>query len=214
MKRWRRHLVTAMLLLVAGAVVNVAVAWGCAWNARSNFTFFIGLGGQCATDEDVASLFATSGYDVAGPFQTIERRHTGAQLVSVARGLLDRKTGNTLESVVFGFFGAPCPSMRYEVWWPLSGRQWVHGIQTDVHRWQHGTSVRVLPLMPIWPGFAINTLFYTTILWMLFASPFAIRRRLRMKRGLCPACAYPIGSSDLCTECGTPVRVNRLEVPR
>ena len=58
----------------------------------------------------------------------------------------------------------------------------------------------------IWlPGFAINTVFYTTILWLLCVAPFQIRRYWRRKRGLCPACAYPIGSSDVCTECGTPL---------
>src|SRR5262245_36915851 len=55
--------------------------------------------------------------------------------------------------------------------------------------------LRVLPLMPLWPGFAINTVFYAAILWLLFAFPFALRRRRRIKRGLCPACAYPVGDS-------------------
>jgi hypothetical protein len=59
-----------------------------------------------------------------------------------------------------------------------------------------------IPIRPIWPGFAINTIFYAAILWLLFAAPPTIRRWRRIKRGLCPACAYPIGSSDKCTECG------------
>jgi hypothetical protein len=58
-----------------------------------------------------------------------------------------------------------------------------------------------VPLAPLWPGFAINTLFYAAILWLLVAAPFALRRRWRIRRGLCPTCAYPIGSSDHCTEC-------------
>jgi hypothetical protein len=55
---------------------------------------------------------------------------------------------------------------------------------------------------PRWPGFAINTVFYAGVLWLLFAAPFALRRRRRTKRGLCPKCAYPVGSSEVCTECG------------
>jgi hypothetical protein len=62
-----------------------------------------------------------------------------------------------------------------------------------------------LPVRPILPGFAINTIFYAGMCWLLFAAPFAVRRRRRIKRGLCPACAYPVGASDLCTECGKPV---------
>jgi hypothetical protein len=34
----------------------------------------------------------------------------------------------------------------------------------------------------------------------------AWRRSLRVKRGLCPACAYPVGVSPVCTECGGCVR--------
>ncbi len=65
-----------------------------------------------------------------------------------------------------------------------------------------GPSYRIVGWRPIWPGFAINTLFYAAILWLLIAALFALRRRRRIKRGLCPACAYPIGESDICTECG------------
>ena len=64
---------------------------------------------------------------------------------------------------------------------------------------------KTVPRCLLWPGFAINTLFYAAILWVMFAAPFALRRRLRIKRGLCSACAYPIGTSPVCTECGAAV---------
>ena len=59
-----------------------------------------------------------------------------------------------------------------------------------------------LPLRPIWPGFAVNTLFYAAVLWLLIPGPFVLRRVIRVRRGLCPACAYPRGESDVCSECG------------
>jgi len=31
-------------------------------------------------------------------------------------------------------------------------------------------------------------------------------RQLRIKRGLCPACAYPVGEGPICTECGKSCR--------
>jgi hypothetical protein len=69
----------------------------------------------------------------------------------------------------------------------------------------HGSyTPRSLPLRPIWPGFAINTMFYAGVLWMLFCGPFALRRMIRRRRGQCPACTYPIGQSPVCTECGAP----------
>ena len=30
----------------------------------------------------------------------------------------------------------------------------------------------------------------------------ALRRVLRVRRGLCPKCAYPMGESAVCSECG------------
>ncbi len=53
-------------------------------------------------------------------------------------------------------------------------------------------------LDPGWPGFAVNTIFYATLLWL----PFPVRRFIRIRRGLCPACAYPMAESDVCSECG------------
>ena len=50
----------------------------------------------------------------------------------------------------------------------------------------------------------MNTLFYAGVLWMLFCGPFALRRMIRRRRGRCPHCAYPIGQSPVCTECGAP----------
>jgi hypothetical protein len=38
------------------------------------------------------------------------------------------------------------------------------------------TETLLVPLRPVWPGFAINTVFHATILWLLFAAPFAFRK--------------------------------------
>jgi len=66
-----------------------------------------------------------------------------------------------------------------------------------------------LPILPLWPGFAINTLFYAAILWLLFLAPFRIRRAVRIRRGRCPKCAYPVGVSPVCTECGRELREDK-----
>ena len=62
--------------------------------------------------------------------------------------------------------------------------------------------VRILPTRLLFPGFALNTLFYATLLWLLIPGPFTLRRFLRVRRGLCPKCAYPVGDSGVCSECG------------
>ena len=65
-----------------------------------------------------------------------------------------------------------------------------------------GNYDRALPLRPIWPGFAVNTLFYAVVLWLLIPGPFVLRRLIRIRRGLCPKCTYPMGESAVCSECG------------
>lgn len=60
----------------------------------------------------------------------------------------------------------------------------------------------LLPLRPMWPGFAINTLAYAVAAWLLslmFAIVMRTQRRLRHR---CGHCAYPVGVSPVCTECG------------
>ena len=61
-------------------------------------------------------------------------------------------------------------------------------------RWMNARAGFV-PYRPIWPGFAVNTVFYAVVLWLLIPGPFVLRRFIRVKRGLCPACAYPRGES-------------------
>ncbi|MCZ6850308.1 MAG: hypothetical protein O7F17_01560 [Planctomycetota bacterium] len=66
---------------------------------------------------------------------------------------------------------------------------------------------RLLPLRPIWAGFAVNTIFYAAILWLIIPGPFALRRHLRRKRGLCVACGYDLrhAEHDACPECGAAI---------
>ncbi len=63
----------------------------------------------------------------------------------------------------------------------------------------------ILPWRPLWPGFAINTTFYATLPGLLIPGLVALRRFLRVRRGLCPKCAYPTGESSVCTGCGGPL---------
>jgi len=67
-----------------------------------------------------------------------------------------------------------------------------------------------LPYGPSWPGFAINTLVYASLLWLIFAAPFALRRAVRRNYGHCAACGYNLHGSEpgskICPECGATVK--------
>ena len=95
---------------------------------------------------------------------------------------------------------------HYQRLWRGESYSWNGGIRISGPRWLIGRISDGLPLRPTWPGFAINTMFYAGVLWMVFAFPFVMRRRRRIKRGLCPACAYPVGGSPVCTECGAAIQ--------
>ncbi len=66
---------------------------------------------------------------------------------------------------------------------------------------------RQLILHPIWPGFAVNTLFYAAILWLVIPGPFALRRHIRRKRGRCISCGYDLrhADHDACPDCGAAI---------
>ncbi len=132
----------------------------------------------------------------------------------------------TVEEFVIniGTVGWPCLALQWEVWLddvlPRGGAAggphradgqpvdtwWLGGVDLPFEKFgfsQQGW--KRLPVRPIWPGFAINTLFYAAVLWLLFPGPFALRRFIRLKRGLCPACAYPRSESAVCSECGNAI---------
>ena len=84
--------------------------------------------------------------------------------------------------------------------------------QPELDSWGYSFD-RFLPTSPIWPGFAINSVFYAVVLWLLFAGPYALRRWRRIRRGLCPKCAYDLRGTPrdatACPECGAAVLPTR-----
>ena len=180
----RRHLLIVAIFLLAGAVVNVGVAWGCALWSPVLKTEWI--------DKD----------------QTWARHRAWGIGWSAISQPLPLGSSTTIEAG----FPLACVGGDY-IWMPHGG---FGGYDTRfLIGWERGERwpkpPRPFPLRPIWPGFAVNTLCYAAILWLLILGPFVLRRFIRMKRGLCPACAYPMGESNVCSECGRalPQTLNR-----
>ena len=62
-----------------------------------------------------------------------------------------------------------------------------------------------IPWYPLWPGFVLNTIFYTALAWGLWQLPLAIRRRRHRRAGMCVRCGYDLkglATGSPCPECG------------
>jgi hypothetical protein len=226
--RPRNMIFRVLVLLVIGAIINVAVAWGCA--ACLNPTNWPqGPFGITAARSDndrwdccfnrmpgaEARMYCASvGLDV----QSLSNGKTDPPLASLrapweAREKLDDSTDS-----IFDARGLPLLCMWSRLDRNSRGDTWTNGIQTGLSKSmiQNGGSFSVcLPLHPIWAGFAINTIFYASMLWLLFAYSCSLRRSNRVRRGQCPACAYPInhGTTNVCSECGAAFTHESLNSP-
>ncbi len=189
----RRLLIIAICLLL-GAVVNVAVAWGCGeWSYRT------------LADSRSSGLPSDARWPRDWPQPTSRATVSGV--------------GMTLAALSGRNLRGPYAHQWICQWgWPF------RSLESEAHSWAQDTGGSTtgitwgwprswppkpiapangfLLMCPLWPGFALNTIFYAALLWLLICGPLAMRRFIRVRRGLCPACAYPRGESDVCSECG------------
>src|SRR5436190_180033 len=248
MKRrtWKRTLRMVLLLLTAGAILNVAVAWGCSFNAPS-----LAIRGfsQPAVQEAAAvwNRYAQPGTPPAPSAIVFANNvYTSRQGELLRDGLVSEGGGSQTterfgieqvvvtrcETVAIGAQKNPNP-MKSERWvicefrvglpirclfagtfqsestgaFKITGgfAESIGAIPVGFLNTVPAPTHSLLPYFVLPSGFIFNTIFYAAILWLLFAAPFALRRRIRARRGQCPGCAYPIGTSDVCTECGAAV---------
>ena len=57
-------------------------------------------------------------------------------------------------------------------------------------------------LRPLWLGIALDTLCSCAVVALAIFAIGSVRTHVRRARSQCPACGYPTGSSQACTECG------------
>jgi hypothetical protein len=251
----RRHVAKLTLFLILGAIVNVAVAWGCSILVLPTFSRADVAPAELIWPHHVIptqfqgqhSMAHLQGAGIDYRYVFVlheslvrERPMHAMNLSKVLHSLIvtnsraDNRRGaidacTQLLEIRTAIAGPP--NLRVDAGWPLRSMRGWGPATSEIHTESfqrtirnplppafsiplqptiRGSShVRLLPLEPIGLGFAINTVFYGLVLWLLFAAPFALRRWRRLKRGLCPKCAYPVGTSDVCTECGAGVHAVR-----
>lgn len=232
MNRGTRALSRIAAWLLVGAIVNVAVAWWLGWRVlyqpdSLQITNKPMEPGEFVPQEVPNELVGPAGLSLS------RWRQLGAEHVLIHKGSWMTRWADQpvipLESLWphWGPLAGRDPREVYESMnrtightargWPMLSmwcafEQGTHGpVQGGIHLGHKQTpntfivTDLVLPMRPIPLGFAVNTVVYGAAAWLAFALPLAWRRRRRIRRGWCPECAYPIGTSPVCTECGAPL---------
>lgn len=112
---------------------------------------------------------------------------------------------------------------EYDVTFAPPGEPVTHAVRINLYGWPMGCLIEVdrwgpdgdperrtsppdrTPLNVRWIGLFVNTLTFAAPVGLVFLAPLLMRRLVRAwrrRRGLCPACHYPVGASSVCTECG------------
>jgi len=212
----RRAIAVLAAFLIGGAIVNVGVAWGCAlWRPLPLASTT--APGRCFIYEDGRVAWFVWSNHMQGAWHvrsTTDMRHAAPADASYLFEKDDpswklppwtqprQGDPGRLVEVQDGAWGWPWVSVR------MHYSKAIDSIQPVV--WKHQMKLKlawerefILPLKPIPSAFAMNTLAYALVIWLALAA----RRSNRIRRGLCPACAYPVrGESPNCTECGKPVK--------
>lgn len=190
----KRTISKLVFYLFVGFIINFAIAWGCAT--------FLPFEGDWPTYK---SGWASEEL-MEEQFQQTLRDFTIAPAdypinVSSKHGI-----GWTMS---FGDVGHVEGGFVISAGWPFrslyGGLLMSSGRQEYVHSLRFPMGMlpgQMLPLQPLLLGTGANTLLYSGIIWVCRRRQIAFRSKLRLKRGLCPNCLYPIGESPKCSECG------------
>ncbi len=209
MLKWVRRIAIFLLL---GAIVNVAVAWGC--------VIWLPIGKSAATTKGSMNWLASvpKGWPEHASFTRYQR----FGLTEWAQGAQPPEGGDRMIRSLGQWVmeaGLPFRSMflvRNQTYrWgqfpsSISARRPASIAEgLEIPAWVPWCGLnrygRYLPTQIAWLGFAANTVAYGGVAWFAACIPVAIRRRTRSERGLCISCGYPRGTSPVCTECGEPL---------
>lgn len=69
---------------------------------------------------------------------------------------------------------------------------------------------RPVPLVPVWPGFAVCSVFWAGVVGVVWYVPGMVRGAMRRRRGLCARCGYEVRGAERCPECGVPTGANKV----
>lgn len=238
MWKWARRIFVFLLL---GAVVNVAVAWGCVVHANRVTGEVMWYANPREHETIAIESLRCSGYQQIRLLSPIESSINPLQQPTIHpfdseawwpadAGGISLRTGEIRTNAPRTRVWKPTdagdymlPARHFAAGWPwlalrasiwpdpvnaVTGRfatetRWGVDLDSDVFNtaWNLRAPL-LLPLRPIWRGSACNILTYSTAIGVAWFGIHSLWRGTRTRRGQCPACGYPRGTSPVCTECG------------
>ncbi len=172
-----------ILCLIFGGITTGAVAWGCAYRAVRVLGSYAepspGVIDELKLPREsedangaVYPLFARAHYALG--YRSLEAWYGADDLIYDNEGIA---------------------ALRVESGFPTRA---LYGSYDDIPREStgflrfNGTIPSVIPVIPIWPGFLIDTLFYAAIWFGVVFGFTSAKRFIRAKRGRCPRCGYDL----------------------
>ena len=213
-----RRLMIALLVIAAGAALNVLVSLGLALWAPIDFR---------SIDEPVSQqaewprFLKSAGWPPPEKVSRIDKGF-GMEILDITGPDRQGPTATTTPIGTLGCnvyrFGWPLRSMQRYVPWVMGSpnaiarmntlppsTHWYLGSATPTYIPIRGAS-RPLPLIPHALGTVANTGAYALLCYLLGLGVLKLRATIRSARGRCIRCGYRVGTSDTCSECGLPTR--------
>lgn len=210
----KRRITIIAVFVLAGAVINVAVAW---------LLFAHHFHGGAAARSQTNAFNWTSGDWPFRPPVGWPQSPIVSELRAV--GYSDTEARNAAHP-----FDATRCMILTQSGWPMLALQsrWLYSLPNEEGWTERGTFAArydygiyapawmfriksadsvLMPVRLNWPGFAVNSVLYGGALWSLTLGPFTLRRMLRKQRGGCVTCGYDLtgNTSGRCPECGAAI---------
>ena len=191
----KRATVRIVLFLLLGAIINVAVAWGCV-------VFFpIALRPGEITIQELSADYQQVQCIQRAFGRTREtwgERHALPVVIDTGSPFGQRPAVSSWERTGWPMRTLYCSTSAHELAYTTDAGEVLaagsegkidEGIELSPERLAVPSSPllvttwRALPLRPIWPGFGVNTIIYAALAWLFFASASQACRYIRRKCG-------------------------------
>ena len=190
----KRATVRIVLFLLLGAIINVAVAWGCVVAVPIALRpAEITIQEMSADYQQIQCIQRAFGRTR----ETWGERHTLPVVIDSGSPFGQRPAVSSWERTGWPMRALYCSTSAHELAYTTDAGEVLaagsegkidEGIELSPERFAVSTSPlslttwRALPLRPLWPGFGVNTIIYAVLAWLFFGGLFQARRTIRRKR--------------------------------